>query len=94
MAERVDEGAESAEPKKGFWASVLELDDDTEVPMTMTDLDGSNPRDFIIRVGDVRRTFESPEYQELMRGAYEQLRELREQGELPLPDTLPEDSQA
>lgn len=93
MTERLDESA--AEPKRGFWDELLDgKDDDAELTMTITDMDGSNPRGGTIRVGDVRETFADPGYQAMMRRAQEHLKELRALGEPPIPDTIPQNPQS
>lgn len=87
MTEQLDEG--TTEPKKGFWDELIDgLDDDAELTMTITDMDGSNPRGGIIRVGSLRETLADSGYQAMMRRAQEHLRELRELGEPPIPDTM------
>jgi hypothetical protein len=81
MSERLAGDGESAEPEADLWDTVLEHDDDTDLPITISDMDGSNVRIGTINVGTVRRTLEDPGYQEMMRNARERAQERRTEGQ-------------
>lgn len=70
------EGGQSPETGKGFWEGVLEHDDDTILPLTITNPDGSDARHGTIRVGDVRRQMSDPGYQAMTRRAKKQAEEM------------------
>ncbi len=94
MSEGLDsESAEAREPEKDIWDWVLQHDDDAELSMAVTSLDGKVLSEGTIRPGDVRETFANPDYQEMMRRGAERAREIKAAQETP--ETLPApDSQA